>query len=159
MRGRTLLNLGHGVKGQGQLWKSVYKTLWTQYRLLQFLPNHFQTSHVSCRSWEEEPYWFWQIGSKVKVNFDTLFKILWAGYRLQFLPNNFQPSHISCWWREEEPYWFGVTGSKVNVNFAIFGTLSLCISYNMYKVLWAQYRLQFMSNHFQTPHVGTWWWG
>ena len=33
---------GHGVKGQGQLWHSVYKTLWTGYRL-QFLPNHFQT--------------------------------------------------------------------------------------------------------------------
>ena len=30
MRGGTLLILGHGVKGQGQLWHSVYKTLWTQ---------------------------------------------------------------------------------------------------------------------------------
>ena len=29
-------------------------TLWTRYRL-QFLPNHFQTSHVSCWWWEEEP--------------------------------------------------------------------------------------------------------
>ena len=30
-RGRgTLLILGLGVKGQGQLWHSVYKTLWTQ---------------------------------------------------------------------------------------------------------------------------------
>ena len=29
MRGETLLILGHGVKGQGQLWHSVYKTLWT----------------------------------------------------------------------------------------------------------------------------------
>ena len=33
MRGGTLLILGHGVKGQdqlwqGQLWHSVYKTLW-----------------------------------------------------------------------------------------------------------------------------------
>ena len=71
MRGGTLLILGHGVKGQGQLWHFVYKTLWTRYRL-QFLPNHFQTSHVSCGSWEEEPYWFWVTGSKVKVNFGTL---------------------------------------------------------------------------------------
>ena len=47
MRGGTLLILGHGVKGQGQLWHSVYSTLSTRYRL-QFLPNHFQTSHVSC---------------------------------------------------------------------------------------------------------------
>ena len=67
----TLLILGHGVKGQGQLWRSVYKTLWTRYRL-QFLPNHFQTAHAHSPWWEEEPYWFWVTGSKVKVNFGTL---------------------------------------------------------------------------------------
>ena len=71
MRGRTLLILGHKVKGQGQLWHSVYKTLWAQYRL-QFYFNHFQTSHVSCGWWEEESYWFWVTGSKVKVIFGTL---------------------------------------------------------------------------------------
>ena len=71
MKKGTLLILGHGVKGQGQLWHSVYKTLWTRYRL-QFLPNHFQTSHVSCGRWEEEPYWFGFTGSKVKVNVGTL---------------------------------------------------------------------------------------
>ena len=46
MRGGTLLILGYGVRGQGQIWHSVYKTLWTQYRL-QFLSNHFQTLYVS----------------------------------------------------------------------------------------------------------------
>ena len=46
MRGGTLLILGYGVRGQGQIWHSVYKTLWTQYRL-QFLPHHFQTLYVS----------------------------------------------------------------------------------------------------------------
>ena len=30
MRGETLLILGHGVKGQGQLLHSLYQTLWTQ---------------------------------------------------------------------------------------------------------------------------------
>ena len=30
MRGGALLILGHGVKGQGQLWHSVHKTLWTR---------------------------------------------------------------------------------------------------------------------------------
>ena len=45
--------------------------LWTWYRL-QFLPNHFHASHVSCSWWEEEPYWFWVTGSKVKVKFGTL---------------------------------------------------------------------------------------
>ena len=32
MRGRTLLISGPGIKGQSQLWHSVYKTLWTRYR-------------------------------------------------------------------------------------------------------------------------------
>ena len=71
MRGGTLLILGHGFKGQGHLWYFVYKTLWARYRL-QFLPNYFQTSHAHCWWWEEELYWFWVTGSKVKVNFCTL---------------------------------------------------------------------------------------
>ena len=33
MRGGTLFILGHGIKGQSQLWHSLYKTLWTRYRL------------------------------------------------------------------------------------------------------------------------------
>ena len=47
MRGGTPLILGHGVKDQGQLWHSVYKTLWARYRL-QFESNNFQTSHANC---------------------------------------------------------------------------------------------------------------
>ena len=47
MRGGTLLILGQGVNGQGQIWHSVYKTLLAGYRL-QFKSNHFQISHVSC---------------------------------------------------------------------------------------------------------------
>ena len=39
---RNTIDLGHGVKGQ--ILHFVYKTLWARYRL-QFLPNHFQTSH------------------------------------------------------------------------------------------------------------------
>ena len=45
--------------------------LWAQYRL-QFSLDHFQTSHVSCKWWEEEPYWCWVTGLKVKVNFGIL---------------------------------------------------------------------------------------
>ena len=71
IRGGTILIFGHRVKGQGQLWNFLYKTLWAGYRL-QFLPNHFQTSLVSCGWWDEEPYWFWVTGSKVRVNFGTL---------------------------------------------------------------------------------------
>ena len=36
MRGGTLLILGHRVKGQGQLWYSVYKTLLAWYSLQFF---------------------------------------------------------------------------------------------------------------------------
>ena len=71
IRGGTLLILGHGVKGQGQIWHSVYKTVWAQY-ILPLYSDHFQTSHVSCRWWEEEPYWFVVTGSKVKVKFGIL---------------------------------------------------------------------------------------
>ena len=41
MRGGTLLILGHRVKGKGQLWHSVYKTLWAGYGS-QFLFNHYK---------------------------------------------------------------------------------------------------------------------
>ena len=136
MRGGTLLILGLGVKGQGQLWHSVYKTLWARYRL-QFLPNHFQHSHASCGWWEEEPYWFWIARSKVKVNFNTLkYKTLWVRYRQQFLPNRFQISRAICGWWDEEPFWFWVAGSKAKVN---FNTL-------VYKTLWERYRLQFLAH-------------
>ena len=60
------------LRGQGHIWHSVYKTLWAWYRL-QFLPNHFETSHAHCWWWEEEPYWFWVTGLKVKVNFGILY--------------------------------------------------------------------------------------
>ena len=107
MRGGTLLILGHGVKGQCQLRHSVYKTMWTRYRL-QFLPNHFQTSHISCGWWEEEPYWFWVKGQGQL--WQSVYKVLWAQYRLQFLSNHFQTSHVGYGWWGEKPYWFWVTG-------------------------------------------------
>ena len=74
----TLLILGHGVKGQGQLWHFVYvrpcghDTDFSFCPITFRLPNHFQTSHVSGGWWEKEPYWFVVTGSKVKVNFDSL---------------------------------------------------------------------------------------
>ena len=122
MRGGTLLILGHRVKGQGQLWHSVYKTLWTGYRQ-QLLQKHFQTSHVSCGWWEEEPYWFWVTGSKVKVNFGTLcIRPCGQDTDYSFVSSHFQTTHVGCGWWGEEPYWFWVTGSKVKVN---IGTLCI----------------------------------
>ena len=57
-----------------------------------FLPNHFQTSHISCGWWEEEPYWFWVKGQGQLWH--SVYKALWAQYRLQFLSNHFQTSHV-----------------------------------------------------------------
>ena len=76
----------------------------------------FAQSHVSCGWWEEEPYWFWVTGSKVKVNFGTL-SVKTCGTMQTTV---FVQSHVSCGWWEEEPYWFWLIGSKVN-----FGTLSV----------------------------------
>ena len=45
IRGVTLLILGYGVKGQGQLRHSVYKTLWAKYRL-QIFPITFKREVV-----------------------------------------------------------------------------------------------------------------
>ena len=45
-RGGTLLILGHRVKGQGQLWHSVYIKSCGHNSDYSFLPNHFQTSHA-----------------------------------------------------------------------------------------------------------------
>ena len=113
MRGGTLLILGHGVKGQGQLWHSLYKALWTQYRL-QFMSNHFQTSHVVCRWWGKKPYWFWVTGQGQLCPPAR-------GCHALFCPITVK-LHMQVVDDEEEPYWFWVMGSKVKVNFR-----SLCI--------------------------------
>ena len=63
MREGTLLIWGHRVKGQGQLLHSVYKALWAQYRL-QFMSNHFQTSHVGYGWWGENPIDFGSRGHR-----------------------------------------------------------------------------------------------
>ena len=68
---RDPIDFGSQGQRSRQHWHSTYKTMWAQYRL-QFLPNHFQTSHAHCWWWEEETYWFWVTGSKVKVNVGTL---------------------------------------------------------------------------------------
>ena len=120
MRGGTLLILGHGVKGQGQLWHAVYKTLWTRYRL-HFLPNHFQTSHAHSPWWEEEPYWFWVTGSKVKVNFGTLYiKPCGHDSNYSFCPINFK-LHMHIHHDERRnPIGFGSQGQRSR------STLALC---------------------------------
>ena len=95
MIGGTLLILGHGVKGQGQLWHS---NLWTQYRL-KFKFNHFQTAHVSCRWWGEEHYWFWVTGShrvKGQVQFCPLAR---GCHALRCLVMTYTEQKISSWRR------------------------------------------------------------
>ena len=95
----------------------------TRYRL-KFLPNHFQTAHVSC-SWSEEgPYWFEVTGSKVKGTLSI--KTLWARYRLQFLPDRFQTSHVSCSWSGEVPIYFGSQGQMSRSTLALRLSIKPC---------------------------------
>ena len=87
IRGGTLLIFGYGVKGQGQIWHFMYKTLWARYRL-QFLPNHFQTSKL----WIMIGGTLLIMGHGVKGQghlWHSVYKTLSAGYRLQFLLNHF----------------------------------------------------------------------
>ena len=121
MRVGTLLIWGHRVKGQGQLWHSVYKTLWTRYRL-QFLPNHFQTSHVSCGWWEEKPYWLWVSASKVKVIFGTLFKSLVGRIQITVYVQSLSKFSCRLWMmREGTPLIFCHGGQRSR------STLALCV--------------------------------
>ena len=80
-----------GQRSRSTLALCCIKTLWERYRL-QFLPNHFQTWHAGCGWWEEEPYWFWLIGSIVMVNFGTLLVKPCgcnAGYSFCLITSNF----------------------------------------------------------------------
>ena len=67
---RNPIDFWSGVKGQGQLWHSVYKTLWARCRL-HFSPITSKL-HMQVVDGERRDYWFWVTGSKVKVNFGTL---------------------------------------------------------------------------------------
>ena len=118
MRGGTLLILGHRIKGQGQLWLCVYKTVWAGYRV-QFSLSHFQTSHVSF-GWLEEPYFV--LGSRVKSQgqlWHSVYKTFWAGYRLNFFPITFKLKY-KLWMMRGETLLILGHGVKVN-----FGTLCI----------------------------------
>ena len=64
-----LMDIDLKTKGQGQIWPSIYKILWAQYRP-QFFPDHFQILHILSRGcWEEEPYWFGVTGQRSRSEF------------------------------------------------------------------------------------------
>ena len=120
MRGETQLILGHGFKDQGQLWHSVYKTSWTRY-ILHYLSNHFQTSHVSCGWWVEEPYWFW-----VKVNFGNLcIRLCGQASDYRFCPITFKLHMYVVDDERRNPIEFLVTGSNLKTEQKF---LCLCFS-------------------------------
>ena len=86
----------------------------------------------------------------------SVYKTLWAHYRLQFLTIHFQTSpcsHASCGWWEEEPYWFWVTGSnlKVKVNVGtLFGS-----GYYLQRVWHASRERLPFGTPGSVPHCGT----
>ena len=92
--------------------------LWTRYRL-QFLSDHFQTSHVSCGWWVEEPYWFLVTGSKVKFNFGTLCIRPWGqGTEFSFSPITLK---LAC------KLWMMRGGTLLILGQGSRSTLALCI--------------------------------
>ena len=66
MRGETLI-LGHRVKGQVPFWHSVYKTLWTRYRLVWVQ----SLSNCTCKllMMEKGNLYFWGYGVKGQGQF------------------------------------------------------------------------------------------
>ena len=132
---RNSIDFGSKVKVNLSI---VYKTF-GHYRL-QYFSNHFPTSHVSCRSWEEEPYWFWVKGQGQLWR--CVYKTLWVDTDYSFL-------HISCWWWEEEPYLL-ILGHWIKAQGQLWHFVC--------KTLWAGYRLQLLPDHFQPSHVSCWWW-
>ena len=92
------------------IWYFVYKTLWARYRL-QFLPNHFQTSHAHCWWWEQEPYWFWVTGSKVKVGFCILcIKLCGHNTDYSLTPITFKLQMSVVDDEKRNPIYFGLQG-------------------------------------------------
>ena len=128
MRGGALLILGHGSKVNVNF-GTVYKTLWTWYRL-QFLSNHFQTLHASCRWWEE-PYWFWVTGVKGQGQLWHCVEGLVG--RIQTIVFAQSLSNSTC------KLWMIWGGTLLILGQRVKGQRFLW--YSMYKTLWTPYRL------------------
>ena len=85
-RGGTLLILGHRVKGQGQLWNSMYKTLWALY--VKDLVGTIATiviaqslSIFTCKLWMTRGGTLLILGHRVKGQgqlWNSMCKTLWA---------------------------------------------------------------------------------
>ena len=91
---RNPVDFGSRVKGQGQLWHSVYKTLWTRFRLQFFVHS---LSNFTCKLLMMREETLLILGHRVKGEGQVLYsvyKALLAQYRLQFMSNHFQTSHV-----------------------------------------------------------------
>ena len=133
-----------GLRAQCQLWHSVYKTLRAQYTL-QFLPDHFQTSPVSCGWWEKNPIDFGSWGQRSRSTLSLCVKPCGRHTDCSFSPFTFKlhmqivedekkiqntigfssSHHPQCklWMmRGGKAYWLLVLGSRSRSFFA------LCVS-------------------------------
>ena len=93
MRGETLLILGHGIKGQGQLGTLCIKTCGhnTDY---SFCPITFKLHMYIVHDERINTIDFGLWGTVMH----SVYKTLWAQYRLQFLSDHFQTSHEEQRW-------------------------------------------------------------
>ena len=114
----------------------------------------------SCGWWEEELYWFCVTGSKVKVNFGTLYKRpcgqdtdynsspITLNVRIQTTIVVQSLSNLTC------KCWMMRGGNILILGHGVKDQSQLL--HSTYKTLWTQYRLYFESNLFQTSHVSCW---
>ena len=138
MMRRSLLILGQRSRS------TLALCILARYKL-QFLSNHFQTSHGSCWWWEEEPYWFRVVGSKVKVNFGTLcIKPCGHDTDYRFCPITFKLRMQVVDGASRNPIGFGSRGQR--------STLGLC-SWNLVDTMQATVFARSFSNF-----VSCWWW-
>ena len=78
MREGTLLILGHGVKGQGQLWHSVYKTFVGMIATTVFA---LSLSNFTCKLWMMREGTLLILGHGVKGQgqlWQSVYKTLWT---------------------------------------------------------------------------------
>ena len=118
MKGGTLLILGHGVKGQGQLLHFVNKTLWTLYRL-QFFPLPFKLNMQVVHDETRNPIDFWSRGQRSRSTLSIKPSVHYIDYSFAHLL-----LHFTCklFMMKGGTLLFLGQGAKVKVK---FGTVSI----------------------------------
>ena len=125
-------------KGQGQLRDSACETVWAGYRL-QFLLDHFQSSQ-SCKLWMMREGTLTIFGCRIKGQGQLVYSVHNTDY--SFCPITFKV-HMHV-----------VDDERRNpIDFRSRGKSQGQLRESACETVLAGYRLQFLSDHFQTSYV------